>query len=215
MPGLVDLERLDLVSCLRGEIQQMLGRQQKVKMFVCDLLEEHPGENAVGVLFVSEADTGEESAPLPAGPVSGGSGQRRNGSGSVQDQQVILVGKPREFQQFLNKEGPFYNQEFMLDLEFNYGTEICTVHNINLPSHLRNSGLGSAIIKKTEDLARAMGMKTVCVPSEHRATAFWLKNGYRFEIPGEKIFYEKNKDKTNLYVAYDLRKIISTGITSL
>lgn len=193
MPGLVNLEIMDLISRLRGEIQDMLGGQLKLKMFIWDLLENHPGENAVGVMFVIEADADPDVEASGSGP----------------DPIIKLVGKHRDFQQFLNKEGPFYEQEFMLDLEFDYGTGVCTIHHINLPGQLRNKGLGTAIAEKTERLAVMMGMELMYVPSEHRATSFWLRNGYRFDVPGEQSFYEKNRDKSNLYVAYDLKKKIS------
>lgn len=208
MTGLVNMERLDLISRLRGEIQDFLGSQLKIKMFICDLLEEHPGENAVGVLFVSESEPGEAAGPSPSGHSAKGIPQEE-APGDCTDPAVMLVGKHRDFQQFLNKEGSFYEEEFMLDLEFNYGTGICTVHYINLPGHLRNMGLGSAIVKQAEQLALEMDMEIIYVPSEHRATSFWLRNGYRFDIPGEKAFFEKNRGKANLYAAYDLRKKIS------
>lgn len=208
MSGLVNMERLELISRLRGEIQDMLDSRLKIKMFICDLLEEHPGENAVEVLFASESESREAAGPSPPCPSANGSPQEES-PGSGTNQAAILVGKHRDFHQFLNKEGPFYEEEFMLELEFNYGTGVCTVHLINLPGRLRNKGLGSAIAAKSEQLALAMGMETIFVPSEHRATAFWLRNGYLFEIAGEKAFYEKNRDKPNLYVAYDLRKRIA------
>ncbi|KKM12509.1 hypothetical protein SY88_02940 [Clostridiales bacterium PH28_bin88] len=94
-------------------------------------------------------------------------------------------------QQFLNKEGPSYDQEFMLDIEINYDSETCTIHHINLPFLFREQGLGSRIILEIEKMAQKLGMKVMYIPSEHRATSFWLKNGFDFTFSQEKDFLRK------------------------
>ncbi len=148
----------------------------------------------VGIVLAS--DTGREEEPPNSGveisPPVAGSPQ--------------IVDRHRIFQQFLTKEGVYYHLEFMLDLEFNYQTGICTIHHLNLPSHLRNMGFGSRLIGETEKLARKLSMTAVKVPSEHRATSFWLKNGYGFTFSHEKDFYTKHMGRDNLYLAYDLQK---------
>ncbi|MCL6611403.1 MAG: GNAT family N-acetyltransferase [Peptococcaceae bacterium] len=196
----VSVENLDAISRLHGCIQGILESRLKVKMHISDFMEDNPGQNSLGVLFTSDAGA---EAEAPGGPARREEPDRKTGPA------VFLVGKHRDFQQFLNKEGPFYDEEFMLDLEFNFDTKICTIHHINLPGRLRGKGLGSAIIEKTEKSAGEMGMRMIYVPSEHRATHFWLKNGYQFGFSRERSFYEKNREKPNLYVAYDLRKRIA------
>lgn len=209
MSGTLSVEKLAMITRLRGDIQEQLEGELKIKMIVCDLMEEHPGENAVGVLLLSDSGAVAEGAfpPAPGGgepAVDARQSKYQPDTGST----AVLVGKHRDFQQFLNKEGPLYEDEFMLDLEFNYNSETCTVHNLNLPGRLRGKGLGSAIISIIERLARNMDLQLIYAPSEHRATSFWLKNGYRFKYPVEEDFFRKNSHKPNLYVAYDLRKPI-------
>lgn len=204
MTGSLSSEKLDLISRLRGEIQEMLAGQLKLKMYVSDYLEEHPGENVLAVLFTSGSGSGAESRESPPDHVPGR--DLRTDRQPARRKPPVLVGKPRHFQQFLNKEGPDYDREFMLDLEFNYGSATCTIYHINLPGFLRGKGLGTIIVNGAELLARQMGMEKIYVPAEHRATPFWLKNGYRFGFPGEEAFFRKNSSRSNLYVAYDLRK---------
>ncbi|MCL6479033.1 MAG: GNAT family N-acetyltransferase [Peptococcaceae bacterium] len=195
MTGLINPVNQDLITRLRSDIQRVFADRLRIKMYINDFSEDHPGENKLDIFFTSDIEsngaTGEEPEPAPA-PVK------------------LLVGIPRDYQQFLNKEGPSYEEEFMLDLEIDYDTLTLTVHHINLPGHLRNRGLGSRIVGKIEQLAREMGMEAVYIPSEHRATSFWLKNGYAFAFTVEKAFYEKNRDRSDLYVAYDLRKKINS-----
>ncbi|MFZ5632481.1 MAG: GNAT family N-acetyltransferase [Bacillota bacterium] len=194
MTGLISTGNQNLIARLRSDIQEVFGGRLKIKMYISDFSEEHPGENKAGIFFTSNIEG--DGAPVEE-------------PGSAAAPARILVGKPRDFQQFLDKEGPSYEEEFMLDLEINYDTGTFAVHHINLPGHLRNRGLGTQIVNKMEQLARELGMETVYVPSEHRATSFWLRNGYTFTFSGEKAFYEKNRDRSNLYVAYDLRKTIN------
>lgn len=206
MTGWLSTENLDLIARLHGKVQDLFEGRIRLRMHVWDFSEDHPGESAVGVLLLSDtvpaAHTGDNcvAAQEKNSPRAGGS--RRSGDVSG----PVLVGKPREFQEFLNKEGPDYEEGFMLDLEFNYGSGTCTIHNINLPGRLRGGGFGSAIILEAERLAREMGMQSVYAPSEHRSTSFWLKNGYRFTYEGEEGFFLKNRERPRLYVAYDLRK---------
>lgn len=117
-----------------------------------------------------------------------------------------IIGKHLELKSFFNKDEPPYSEEFMLDLEFDYGTETCTIHHINLPYCLRDRGAGSQIIKEIENLCHVMGMKNIYVPSEHNATNFWLKHGYQFNFDHEKRFFDRNRQKKNIFIAYDLRK---------
>jgi len=195
--GLISIDMQEDIARFRNDMQDIFADRLKVKMHVQDLMEEHPGENALTIFLTSgvfkEADTAhqQENADVNTG------------------KKGLLLGKPRDFQRFLNKEGPSYDGQFMLDLEINYDTGTCTIHHINLPLQLRNLGVGGLILEKTEKLAGRLGMTMIYAPSEHRATSFWLKNGYQFYFGGEKTFYEKNANKANLYVAYDLRKKIA------
>ena len=197
MAGLMSIDIQDNITRFRNDMQDIFADRLKVKMHVQDLMEEHPGENALTIFLTSGVFTEADTCP-----------QKEEASDNA-GKKGLLVGKSRDFQRFLNKEGPSYDGQFMLDLEINYDSGTCTIHNINLPLQLRNLGVGGLILEKTEKMAGRLGMTMIYAPSEHRATSFWLKNGYQFYFAGEKTFYEKNANKPNLYVAYDLRKKIA------
>lgn len=197
MAGLMSIDMQDDIARFRNDMQNIFADRLKVKMHVQNLMEEHPGENALTIFLISGVFTEVDTAP------------RREEADNA-GKKGLLLGKSRDFQRFLNKEGPSYDGQFMLDLEINYDTGTCTIHHINLPLQLRNLGVGGLILEKTEKLAGRLGMTMIYAPSEHRATSFWLKNGYQFYFAGEKTFYEKNSNKSNLYVAYDLRKKLAT-----
>lgn len=195
MAGILNIKIINLIARFRKDIQEIFEGYLKIKMQLSDLSEETPEENTLNILFNSDTSAGDPSPEaVKAGPEP--HSLRR------------LVGKPWEFQHFMNKEGPSYDEEFMLDLEFNYDHGICTIHHINLPLHIRGRGVGGCIVEKTEHLAHRMGMKVVYVPAEHRATAFWIKKGYQFNFQAEQTFYEANSGRSNIYIAYDLRKHI-------
>lgn len=189
-------DRFNLITEFRGNIQGILPDYFKVKMHISDFSEEHLGENSLSVFLTSIAVSAEKKEETPVEAVRSTKDRRK------------LLGKPRDFQHFLEKEGPAYDEEFMLDIEFDFDTGTCTIHHINLPLRMRGGGAGSRIVQKAELLAKIMGMAAVYVPAEHRATSFWLKNGYRFAFPAEKSFYEGNSQRSNIYIAYDLRKNI-------
>lgn len=195
--GLMSIDIQEEIARFRNDMQDIFADRLKVKMHVQDLMEEHPGENALTIFLTSGVFIEGDTTP-----------QQEEADGNT-GKKGVLVGKSRDFQRFLNKEGPSYDGQFMLDLEINYDTGTCTIHNINLPLQLRKMGVGGLILEKTEGLAGRLGMTTIYAPSEHRATNFWLKNGYHFYFAQEKTFYEKNANKSNLYVAYDLRKRIA------
>lgn len=189
-------DRFNLITEFRSSIQGILSDNLKVKMHISDFSEEHLGENSLSVFLTSIAGSAVKKEAKPVEAVRSTKERRK------------LMGKPRDFQYFLEKEGPAYDEEFMLDIEFDYDTGTCTIHHINLPLRMRGGGFGSRIVQKAELIAKKMGMVTVYVPAEHRATAFWLKNGYQFAFPAERNFYESNSERSNVYIAYDLRKSI-------
>ncbi|MFZ5649245.1 MAG: hypothetical protein ACOY4I_00120 [Bacillota bacterium] len=196
-------DRFNLITEFRNNIQSIFSDQLRVKMQVSSFSEEHLGGSSLSVFLTSEAASAEKQKTLTEEALLSTKARRK------------LLGKPRDFQRFLDKEGPSYDKEFMLDIEFDYNTGTCTIHHINLPLHMRDRGFGGCIVQKAELLAKKMGMTDVYVPAEHRATAFWLKRGYRFTFPAEKIFYESNSGRSNIYIAYDLRKNIESGDGSL
>lgn len=194
-----NVDRLKLITEFRNYVQDLLSGAIKVKMQLTDLLENHPHQNSLSV-FLTSFNTSGEKKKTPPGEAVRSAGERRK-----------LLGKPRDYQRFLDKEGPSYDEGFMLDIEFDFDAGTCTVHNINLPLRMRNLGIGGGIVRGAEILAKKMDMSVMSVPAEHRAAAFWLKNGYSFSFESEKKFYQSNSGRSNLYIAYDMRKEIKNS----
>ena len=96
--------------------------------------------------------------------------------------------------------------EFIIDLELNYDTGTALLYHIALPQNMRNKGLGTMIVHIIERLAGKLGLQSITLPAEHNSTGFWLKLGYQFRYPVEKIFYNQHSKRQNLNLAYDLHK---------
>ena len=96
--------------------------------------------------------------------------------------------------------------EFIIDLEFNYHTKTALLYHITLPQNLRNKGLGTMIVQLIELLAGKLGLQSISLPAEHDSTRFWLKLDYQFRYPGEKNFYDQHAKRQNLNLAYELYK---------
>lgn len=194
------LDAADLFSRFRDRVEETFGGALTVR-----LVTEEPvaGRHTCSIMLTGELTA--KPQPPAGAPAAGDEESARGNSGTK-----TIVGKHIDLQGFFRKDEPPYSEEFMLDLEFNPGNRTCTIHNINLPYFLRERGAGSKIIREIEKLCRSLGMQYVYVPSEHDATNFWLKQGYRFTFGHEQSFFLKNRQRKNIFIAYDLRKDLNT-----
>lgn len=99
-------------------------------------------------------------------------------------------------------------QEFIIDLQLNFSSGTAVLFHIALPLFRRKTGLGTRIMGEIEKTLTKLGFKNISLPAEHHSTGFWLKKGYRFRFAPEREFYEKNKSRDNLHVAYELEKFL-------
>ena len=119
----------------------------------------------------------------------------------------VIVGRYAELKnRFYNKNVPPFSEKFLLDLEYEYSSRVCTIHYLNLPANFRGRGVGAQVVKKVEELAKRLGMRAIAVPAEHNAVAFWLRQGYCFKQVQESEFFHRHKNRKDLFIAYDLRK---------
>lgn len=121
-----------------------------------------------------------------------------------------LAEKPRVFVDEIFMDASCNGGEFILDVRFNYDERRCELYNIEIPSSLRRMGIGTRIVRELEKMAREFGLESVYVPAEHESVFFWLKLGYSFANPLEESFFYKNKERGQLYLAYDMRKYLAS-----
>ncbi len=99
-------------------------------------------------------------------------------------------------------------QEFIIDIEIDLHTKTAVLYHIALPLNIRHQGMGTGIVAEIEKMMRSLGLRYISLPAEHHSTGFWLKSGYRFKHAHEHQFYNANKHRENLHIAYELEKIL-------
>lgn len=186
------MTRIELFLTLREELEALF--QGRLNVFLISE-EINQSANTFSVLFLGRPKDGETA------------GKRQPGRGEAPEK--VIVGRYAELKKrFYNKNVPPFSEEFLLDLEYDYGAGVCIVHYLNLPVVFRGRGAGTRVVKKIEKLGKQVGIRTISVPTEHNAVHFWLKQGYSFTSAGEKEFFQRHENRKNLFIAYAMHKNI-------